>query len=601
MSGRNRLATLTGLVLIAAGCGQSLPSEQSVTTIEPVTTVDFSIEDEDEFVDPPLDEWDVAYSCADVYPAAGGDPHRFSVDELEQAVGLPVSQEQFERSFRPADGIVNPGTPADWFALGSDLLLSIEPLELPDTTFLAAQYNSERDLVDFVPCRLTRTSPLGEPLYRLDWRSVQPTVISGERLEVQVPECAVEGLEIDAVVVGSDLVVTVRDPFVCSLAGTTGLDVVSIEVPPAEGSLTVVDGGFWPWEPPVGPIEATGIPLSQSSPSCESQFNAPGMNVTWLGVPGATNGQIMFDGVAVEGLSFVASATGPGSELNNAMERQIAVLFGDDPDEVVASRSGSGALGTFGDTFSQATQVSIVLNQFGQSVTIECGQIDPPVLSCSMVLLGGVPAAMISDQYGDRGAPIGTFYRDGEPVTLKGFEGVDSSASPGASYHYTAKLGFNAADAEEIDCGTIEVPETVAGAGELLQAEAVYHAIGLGPYEYVTFEMICDGCPNNVWDGAGEHATFGGEADWEIVDREGQLAASEIPLAVYPDTVHQVLIDAIAAGSGVEYVMDRASGIPIEWTIDGVGIRYLCVNFETRPPDLMPDGRCQSEFNILGN
>ena len=605
MSGNSWLAALTGLILIGAGCGQSVPSEHSITSVEESVTTSTSVEfEQEELLNVPLEEWDLAYACPDIYPPEGGDPDRFSVEELEQVFSSHASQKQLDRVFQQGEFEAESGPPTDWYALGPDLLLAADPLDLVETTFLVAPFNPEYPFVDFAACRLTRSNPTGGTLRSPVWQAVQPTVSGGEQIEILVPDCGTElpgHLEIASEVVGAQLVVTVRDPRTCDPGARTDKVAVVIDVPLTEGTVTVVDGAYWPWTAPIAATPPTGVPLSQSFPSCTSQFAAPGLSVIWSGVPGATTGQIMFDGVPAEGLSFSAASSGVGTELDNAMNRRVMILFGEDPDEFATAGSGSGALGTFGDDFSETTLASITLTQFGESMTIECEQIAPPVLSCLMVLTAGIPAAVIGDQYGEPGAPIGTFYRDGEAVTLQGFEALDPGASPGGTYHYTVRLGMNPAGVEEMDCGTIEVPTAVTGTEELTQARTIYQSIGIGPYEYVSFELICDGCPNSVWDGAGEHATFGGEADWEIVDREGQLAVTEIPLAVYPDIVHRVLIDAIALGADVEYTIDRASGVPVQWTIDGVGIRYLCVNFDTRLPDMMPNGRCQEKYNALGN
>ncbi len=164
---------------------------------------------------------------------------------------------------------------------------------------------------------------------------------------------------------------------------------------------------------------------------------------------------------------------------------------------------------------------------------------------------------------------------------------VDINAPVGAASSYSIVVSDSTDQGREeqtIDCG--DAAPNVADAGGTVDLAGAIEASNnfLSPFQYVQLEPICPDCASTA-----ELYLVPSSADPTIhaVDKVwiGGTESNDRdePWMIDPLTVAEVLGEAQRSGSNVTYTIDFDTGLVREWTIDGVGARYLCFEVDTAP------------------
>ncbi len=162
---------------------------------------------------------------------------------------------------------------------------------------------------------------------------------------------------------------------------------------------------------------------------------------------------------------------------------------------------------------------------------------------------------------------------------------VDSEAPPDAVSSYSIAVsdatGQGRVD-QTVECG--EATPNVAETGGVYDLAGAIEASRsfMSPYQYVRLEPICPGCRGTAElyltpAAGGVHVIEQAWVDGVAVDRLDQLWMLD------PLTVAATLDEAQRSGSSITFDIDVDTGLVREWTIDGVGARYDCVEIDTAP------------------
>ncbi len=164
---------------------------------------------------------------------------------------------------------------------------------------------------------------------------------------------------------------------------------------------------------------------------------------------------------------------------------------------------------------------------------------------------------------------------------------VDTGAVVGAASAYSIMVTDSTDQGREeqlVDCG--EATPNVADAGGTFDLAGAIAASDnfLSPFQYVQLEPICPGCAASA-----ELYLVPSSPDPTVhtVDQVwiGGTASSERDQLwmIDPLVVAEALDDAQRSGSNITYTIDVDTGLVREWTIDGVGARYVCFEVDTAP------------------
>lgn len=199
-----------------------------------------------------------------------------------------------------------------------------------------------------------------------------------------------------------------------------------------------------------------------------------------------------------------------------------------------------------------------------------------------------------------------------QPVVTGFVNGFSDYAAPADPRAYALRIDGGGVDAVEVDCGEAGISGEVAAqtsttvpaapiGGDLGRAEEVFENAAVSPFAYLRVVAICPGCPSAPIDLQMSPSSGGGVShlfDPPLSQQAGSPATGAI---VNPFEIHQVLQAAEADGKDVTYVLDPLSGLPTQWTIDGVGGQILCFEVDTAPPDLRPGQVCETGRDLMSS
>ncbi|MDA3038559.1 MAG: hypothetical protein O3C27_03345 [Actinomycetota bacterium] len=191
-------------------------------------------------------------------------------------------------------------------------------------------------------------------------------------------------------------------------------------------------------------------------------------------------------------------------------------------------------------------------------------------IACSVELVDGVPRLVTATG----GGPY-SIRRQGTELRFPlGIDALDFTAPRGERVSYSLEV-FVSNDAVTIDCGSVDVPSELDTNAVLGHARRASAYAG-GPFVYWEFAFICPGC-----DSALQTTVFLVNDAPPVVDRQ----PAGLPGLLSPFTVHDYLLDAIAAGSQVSVEFLGYGWIGTR-EVDRIGIRTSCPIADTLPPEL---------------
>lgn len=233
-----------------------------------------------------------------------------------------------------------------------------------------------------------------------------------------------------------------------------------------------------------------------------------------------------------------------------------------------------------------ARSYELVASRGDEVVTVDCGSgtipTQLPIPDCTVDITNFVP------RFPEGLQRAGTFLRDGEPIAVTPVFGavVDAGALAGETYTYTFRI-TDRSDRGRPDrtanCGTITIPEREDLVTTLTVGAREFANRPVLPYVYFTIET--DGITRDLRMEPQDQMIL-------IVDPPDDVAEID------PFGIHQRLLEAIEQGREVTAVVDRVSGLPTEWSIDGERWELLCFSLDNRPPELR-DGPCDPTFDLI--
>lgn len=385
----------------------------------------------------------------------------------------------------------------------------------------------------------------------------------------------------------------------CEVDGSVTME---IDLPP--GLDQILSGQRWPFGPPLlsgwyqyreafpEGIEAPARPPIEIE--CSTDAQPAGNVVTWTGRPWdvtvsvvAVDGEFRSGSQAWGELDVVEAEIGRELwllrnrlvELGNPVDLPIPVPYRLRQDE-------DG--GVFDDSAITGVARAYVLTatRGDESITVDCGsatvRFELPPLVCTVQVNNFVP----------RIAPsllgAGIFFRDGLQIdltsTINGL--IDTDVAPGETYTYTYEVTDTTGrgrPARTTKCGTVTIPEEADLVTTLTVGAREFGDRLAAPYVY--FTIVTDGV----------------ERDFRMEPQNSSIVFVDPPIdmaAIDPRTLHQRLLAAIADGDDVTAVVDRVSGLPTQWSIDGQSWELSCFSIDNRPPELR-DGPCDPVFDII--
>ncbi|MEZ5227696.1 MAG: hypothetical protein R2710_13790 [Acidimicrobiales bacterium] len=173
------------------------------------------------------------------------------------------------------------------------------------------------------------------------------------------------------------------------------------------------------------------------------------------------------------------------------------------------------------------------------------------------------------------------------------FADIEAPVGAASEYSIVVADSTDQGRAEQtIACG--EATPNVAEAGGTFDLAGAIEASDNfpSPYQYVRLQPICPGCDDTIelylvpstTEPTG-HEVAQAWANGSATDPTGQQWAFD------PLDAASVIDEAQRAGAEVTYEIDIDTGLVRSWTIDGVGVKYECVEVDTAPID-MRDRAC---------
>lgn len=208
---------------------------------------------------------------------------------------------------------------------------------------------------------------------------------------------------------------------------------------------------------------------------------------------------------------------------------------------------------------------------------IDCGAVVVPSLesvTCSLDLLDGFPRFTISD-----GAFPQELRRNAERIEYSLSPGglVDASAPTGVPLSYEVTVSALSPDGQShtIQCGSITAQEVPLEE----RVRSLVHRIGPAHWygEVTPICLDCDPGPLLLGWNPPKVYRWNGGAFTSIED-------SSAPWLTSPGDVPQLLLDAIEAGLDVQAEFDGQE--LKQWTVDGEGASYRCVDGDTAPIEI---------------
>ncbi len=183
----------------------------------------------------------------------------------------------------------------------------------------------------------------------------------------------------------------------------------------------------------------------------------------------------------------------------------------------------------------------------------------------------------------------------------------DYRARVGATRAYSLGIASVGPPTVAIPCGeaginSTEVPDpepipiTNTIGGNIGAAADQFEQVAVLPFVYMTVVPLCISCSG---DSVSLQMSPDGNRRIFVPPLVEQTDPNQ-PGLINPFSLHQMLADAEANGRDVSYTFDQASGVPVEWMIDGEGARILCLELDLAPPDLRPASGCRTELDLIG-
>lgn len=385
----------------------------------------------------------------------------------------------------------------------------------------------------------------------------------------------------------------------CKVDGSVTME---IDVPP--GLDRMLSGQRWPFAPPLLSSwyeYREAFPDDLASPArppievgCSTVGNPYNNTITWTGRPyDVTMRVVSRDGEFVSG----SQAWGDLSILEAEASREVWLLrrrlveLGNPADVSVAIspnvvQDDVGGVSDMTALTGVPRSYELTASRGDEVVTIDCGSgtisTQLPLPDCMVDVSNFVPRFSTGLE-----AP-GTYLRDGLPFELTPMVtgAIDAEAVPGETYTYTLVIS-DRSDRGRPDrianCGTVTVPEQQDLVTTLTIGAREFGNRPMLPFAYFTV------------------ATDGDTRDFRMEPQDQMVLIVDPPsdlAEIDPLGLHRRLLAAIEEGREVTAVVDRISGLPTEWSIDGQRWELLCFEVANRPPELR-DGPCDPAFDLI--
>jgi hypothetical protein len=255
--------------------------------------------------------------------------------------------------------------------------------------------------------------------------------------------------------------------------------------------------------------------------------------------------------------------------------------------EILVESTGSGGFEDLGGTVSETHSYSLSVNN--GEFDIDCGEarlveeVGQPTCSVSLDTFALITWDLSEGRaeiyrnaervIPDRGTLSSPFIDTAAPVDLPlTYEvvAVDSSGRERAS-----KTAF---------CGVVTVPALPAQESELQIAQEAARAYR-APYGYATIVPICPDCETQKVD---VYFAFNNESRVPLKSWIGDSESSVTDDVWFTDplAVPTLLLEALANGDLVTSVTDEATGLIVQWTINGEGAILECLESDLAPLEL---------------
>lgn len=297
----------------------------------------------------------------------------------------------------------------------------------------------------------------------------------------------------------------------------------------------------------------TGARLSTDATTCSVEPSLDSITVSWQGAPPAAEVTVLRNGQSVYTAQGVEAFVDVGLDAETTYEYMISI--------------DQGATSADQDCGS-----ALLINEVGQP---ECSVVLDTFAVITWSLSAGRAEIFRNSErvIPERGSLSSPFIDTGAPSGLPlEYEvvAVDSSGQGRAS--------------KTASCGTVTVealpPEQAVL--QVAQADALAYR---GPYAYVTIVPVCPECETEkldiyyVYDGTTRVATksWRGSFETELADEIWYIDPLVVPT---------MLLEAIANGENVVSSIDPATGLVVQWTVNGRGAILECLEMDTAPLEL---------------
>lgn len=385
----------------------------------------------------------------------------------------------------------------------------------------------------------------------------------------------------------------------CTVDGSVTME---IDVPP--GLDRILSGQRWPF---AAPLLSSWYEYREAFPDDLASPARPPIEMECSTVGGLDSNLITFTGRPSDVTLRLVSGDGEfvsGSQARGEVDvwdaeitretwllRERLIALGNPADVSVpvpnnALRDEAGGIADDSAATGVPRSYELTASRGDEVVTINCGSgtipTQLPLPDCTVDVSNFVPRFSSGLE-----AP-GAYLRDGVPFELTPMVAgaIDAEAVPGETYTYTLVIS-DRSDRGRPDrianCGTVTVPEQADLITTLTIGAREFGNRPMVPFAYFTI------------------ATDGVTRDFRM-EPQGQLIQIVDPPSdlaeIDPLGLHQRLLAAIEEGREVTAVVDRVSGLPTEWSIDGQRWELLCFSLDNRPPELR-DGPCDPAFDLI--
>ncbi len=379
-------------------------------------------------------------------------------------------------------------------------------------------------------------------------------------------------------------------------------------------------------------------PILIPDPHCGVDVFSDGPKVYWYALTG-TGGTLLRNGTEI---AEIPTSERPSPEaavhLGPMIERlEEYVSEGSDIpwDRVMWRREGVVADAQI--AVGEVAAYELVVRSAGSdsSRTVDCGSVTrtlPPDPGCSWSIVANSVEVLIESD-----ASEVILHRDNNGQTIAEHLGApqsrwdwgnrwrftDAGVPLDEISHYEAIPLSGSSDLSAMSCGSFD-PAALEPTDLLLLAKETASGTPWFPHQYVTLTTICpQGCGERL------DLVVLPDPDCSLCQRvffrtDDLSRVGDNPSLVFPQVIHDVLLDAINAGREVQFelnlptglissgtldpsralisswTVDPSRGLISSWTIDGVGADFSCIDRAVGlPPDETPGRVCNPDYNLL--